>query len=148
MKKYVTLVAFICLAFLVLLFSSLFEMHMREELSESFFDYHKYVFSFWWLPYIFMIISGLLLYGAVSVIGNGEGELLAIAVLNLIAGISIAGFTVLTIKMVILESTMFPVCWSEVGAKPSMVLAGVCLMNGFKSFRKFRTVKKAEGIQE
>ena len=148
MKKYITFTAFICLAFLVLIFASMFEMNMREELSKGFFDYRKYVFAFWWIPYIFMITSGLFSCVAVSVIGNGEGELLVIAALNLIAGIGIAVFTVLTIKMVIFESTMFPVCWSDVGAKPSMVLAGVCLMNGFKSLRKFMTVKKAGEIQE
>lgn len=123
-------------------------MNMREELSDGFFEYRKYVFAFWWIPYIFMITSGLFLCVAVSVRGNGEEELLALAVLNLIAGIGIAAFTVLTIKMTVFRSTMFPVCWSDVGAKPSMVIAGVCLMNGFKSFRKFRTVKKVGEIQE
>lgn len=148
MKKYITFTAFICLAFLVLIFASMFEMNMREELSDGFFEYRKYVFAFWWIPYIFMITSGLFLCVAVSVRGNGEEELLALAVLNLIAGIGIAAFTVLTIKMTVFRSTMFPVCWSDVGAKPSMVIAGVCLMNGFKSFRKFRTVKKVGEIQE
>lgn len=144
MIKYIKFAVLASVSFLILIMLSFFNAYMNEQFSMEIFQYNQYVFAFWWIPYIFMIISGLFLAIAVSVKGNEKKDTFILAILNLIVGIGIAVFTVLTIKMVILGKTMFPVYWSKNGAMPSMILAGAYIMNAFKGLLHLSYIEKSE----
>lgn len=74
--------------------------------------------------------------GAAFVKGQNKKEELALAVMSLILAIAVLAFTVLVMKMFLRLPSSFISArsWSDGGARPSMVLAGVLFANAVRHF--------------
>lgn len=146
MRKSIIFLVFATASFLLMIVYCMIYGYTTEQLELMFYAGDKYVMLLWWLPYILIFLAGIFAACAVFTVGNGRKETMIISVLSLAAGIGIAVFTVLAVKMVIklpfLGGGSTAINWSSSSAKPSMVLAGVFTANSFRHFFRLRKYKE------
>ena len=147
MRKSIIFLVFAMASFLLMIVYCMIYGYTTEQLEFTFYAGDKYVMLLWWLPYILIFSAGIFAACAVFTVGNGRKEAMTITVLSLAAGIGIAVFTVLAVKMVIklpfLGGGRTAINWSS-SAKPSMVLAGVFTANSFRHFLRLGKYKEQE----
>lgn len=134
MKRIITFWIFAALAFLALIALGIYMVSVETWIYENF---TKTMLRSFWIPYAFTAVSGVFTACAVFASGANRKEALGLAVSSLAAGILIALFTILAVKMKIrltAFSDMTAVIWSDNCARPSMAIAGVMLINAVRHF--------------
>lgn len=134
MKRIITFWIFAVLAFLALIALGIYMVSVEKWIYENF---TISMLRSFWIPYIFMAVSGVFAFCAIFVSGGNRKETLGMAVSSLAAGILMALFTILAVKMKIrltAFSDMTAVIWSDNCARPSMAIAGVLFANAVRHF--------------
>ena len=136
MKRYIIFLIFTLASFITLLLLGLFNNYTAGLLQEVFWLGDRTMTMLFWIPYMFIAVSGMFLGGAAFVKGQNKKEELVLAVMSLILAIAVLAFTVLVMKMFLRLPSSFISArsWSDGGARPSMVLAGVLLANAVRHF--------------
>lgn len=136
MRKYIVFIILTLASFITLLLLGLFNNYTAGLLQEVFWLGDRTMTMLFWIPYMFIAVSGMFLGGAVLVKGENKKELAVLGILNLILSIAFALFTVLPIGLAI--RNILPVIslrtWDDGGAAPSLVFAGILFANALRLF--------------
>ena len=136
MKRYIIFLILVLASFVTLLLLGSYQHYVAGLLEEVFWLGEKTMPMLYWIPYTFIAVSGMFLGGAAFVKGQNKKEELVLAVMSLILAIAVLAFTVLVMKMFLRLPSSFISArsWSDGGARPSMVLAGVLFANAARHF--------------
>lgn len=136
MRKYIVFIILALASFITLLLLGLFNNYTAGLLQEVFWLGDRTMTMLFWIPYMFIAVSGMFLGGAVLVKGENKKELALLGILNLILSIAFALFTVLPIGLAI--RNILPAIslrtWDDGGAAPSLVFAGILFANALRLF--------------
>ena len=136
MKRYIIFLIFALASFITLLLLGLFNNYTAGLLQEVFWLGDRTMTMLFWIPYMFIAVSGMFLGGAVFIRGCNKRENVVLGFLNLILAIAFALFTVLPIGLAI--RNILPVIslrtWDDGGAAPSLVFAGILFANELRLF--------------
>lgn len=136
MRKYIVFIILALASFITLLLLGLFNNYTAGLLQEVFWLGDRTMTMLFWIPYMFIAVSGMFLGGAVLVKGENKKELALLGILNLILSIAFALFTVLPIGLAI--RSILPAIslrtWDDGGAAPSLVFAGILFANALRLF--------------
>ena len=136
MKRYIIFLIFALASFATLLILGAYQNYMADILAEMYWLGKNTMPMLFWIPYTFIVVSGIFLGGAFFVKGKDKKEELVLAVMSLIIAIAVLAFTILVMKMFLRLPSSFISArsWSDGGARPSMALAGVLLANAVRHF--------------
>ena len=102
------------------------------------------IIIFWFLiPYLVMIVIGILIYKLCTIKGICMIDTLLLAVLNMVMGIGLAVFAIFLLFGIIQPSAFF-LSWDKYGKMPSLILAGCNFMEAYKNFTYYRTMKNSK----
>lgn len=136
MKRYIIFLIFALASFATLLILGAYQNYVADILAEMYWLGKNTMPMLFWIPYTLIAVSGMFLGGAAFVKGQNKKEELVLAVMSLILAIAVLAFTVLVMKMFLRLPSSFISArsWSDGGARPSMVLAGVLFANAVRHF--------------
>ena len=99
MKRYIIFLIFALASFITLLLLGMFNNYTAGLLQEVFWLGDRTMTMLFWIPYMFIAVSGMFLGGAVFIRGCNKRENVVLGFLNLILAIAFALFTVLPIGL-------------------------------------------------